>query len=153
MGQDSDRALFYNAMTTGWTITPQTGQPYLRTPIRYDSVRSGDDVTTGVVPWLRCYMSYGTATQSSLGTNKVLYRWGGCLFVIEIYSKEENGDAPILQIADLIKPIFIGKSYLVSQTESIRVVDISLHNRNPFKGWISKSVTIGYEKDEVIERT
>ncbi len=139
MSYDNDRISFYTELSNAWGVT---------TPLRFDSIHSDDQITTGNAPWIHCNINHMGTQQKSLGTSNVLYQTLGS-FDVDIYDREEKGFANILKYADTIRTLFIGKS-LSSMT--IRVISVSILKRENYKGWNSRRVLIHFESNEYTSR-
>ena len=140
MSYDGDRIAFYTELNTTWGDT---------TPIRFDFIQEDDQITKQKEPWIHCNIKHTDTQQANMGVTNVLDRTPG-MFLIDIYNRQEKGIAQILKYADTLKTAFMGKSL---NSGSIRVIKISILDREPYMGWISKRVLIHFESEDYVART
>jgi len=142
MSIDNDRIGLYQAFIDGWESET--------TQYRFDTIQTNDQITLGVLPWIRIYISQGKTEQRNMGANSVLFRTIGSLLVFQIYARTEDGPADMYRIMDKIKLLFLGKTF---NNGNIKIVGMSVHDRQDYNGWASKSIHFGFMSDEFIERT
>lgn len=136
MSYDSSRIALYTHLQNNITTIP----------IRFDSIKEDDPITNGNELWIRCYIDPFDTNQSNLGTNNPLYETLGYLN-IEIYDLEENGYADILRTADIIKSLYMRKSF---NNGSLVIQKIKIIKRDVFAGWNNHVVSCFYIEKETI---
>jgi len=135
MSYDSSRVALYTVLNDGIGAT---------IPIRFDTISEDDNITMGVVPWVRCYIDPIETSQHSIGTSMPLDRTVGQL-IIEIYCRESDGFADIYKIADTISDLYRGKTF---DNGDIFISKVLVLKRDVYMGWNSRILNIVYTENK-----
>jgi len=145
MGYSVQRIAFYTALKYGLNSS---------IPIRFDSILDNDPITTSGNLWVKCHIEPMETFQHSIGTSNPLERTPG-LLIVNLYDREKNGYADILRQCDVIKDIFLRKSF---DSGRIRINKVQIKKKgenissfskvNSHNNWISYVVIVLYTADE-----
>jgi hypothetical protein len=135
MSYDSARIALYTELKTNLPST---------IGLRFDTIKETDPIVNSRKSWVRCMIEPIETSQHSIGMSKPLDRTVG-LLNIEIYDLEENGYAGILRIADTIKSIYYGKSFL---NGDLVINSVMMLNKETYSGWNIRVLQVRYVQNE-----